>query len=121
MAYAYVWPSTLPQTPQKGFSETGGVLILRTPMDAGPAKMRRRGPKPRTLNLSFLMTTEQVSILENFINNTIRGTARFGFTNPRTYAIEEVRIVPQSEGALYTSTYTAPGYWTVTMQFEVLP
>lgn len=121
MAYSYVWPSTLPQNPQKGFSETGGVLILRTPMDAGPAKMRRRGAKPQTLAVSFVMTTDQVAILDNFIKDTIRGTARFGFKHPRTETMVEVRIVPQSEGALYTNNYAAPGYWSVSMQLEVLP
>ena len=121
MAYSYVWPATLPQNPQKGFSESSGVLIIRTPTDAGPAKMRRRGAKSRMLNLTFMMTTEQVATLESFVQNTIRGVARFGFTNPRTQTVEEVRIVPQSEGVMFTSTYAAPGYWNVALQFEVLP
>ena len=121
MAYTYVWPPSLPQNPQKGFSESSGVLVLRTPMDAGPAKMRRRGAKPRTLGLTFLMTTEQVATLDNFVQNTIKGTARFGFTNPRTQTVEEVRIVPQNDGVMFTSAYAAPGYWNVSLQFEVLP
>lgn len=121
MAYTYVWPTTLPQNPQKGFSESSGVLILRTPMDAGPAKLRRRGAKPRILNLTFIMTSDQVATLENFVKNTIKGTARFGFTNPRTQTTEEVRIVPQNDGIMYTNTYAAPGYWNVSLQLEVLP
>lgn len=121
MAYSYVWPATLPENPQKGFSETGGVLILRTPMDAGPAKMRRRGEKPQVLAVSFIMTTAQVQILDSFIKDTIKGTARFGFKHPRTESIVEVRMVPQNEGSLYTSNYAAPGYWSVSLQLEVLP
>lgn len=121
MAYTYVWPAGLPQNPQKGFSESSGVLVIRTPMDAGPAKMRRRGAKPHVLNLTFLMTSDQVAILDNFVKNTIKGTARFGFTNPRTQVVDEVRIVPQSEGVMYTAAYAAPGYWNVSTQFEILP
>ena len=120
MAYSYVWPVTLPQVPQKGYSESIGVNILRTPMDAGPAKQRRRGNKPSNLNVAFIMTTAQVALLETFCTSTIKGVARFGFTHPRTKVIEEVRIVPQSEGVLYNLSYLAPEYWTVTLQLEVL-
>lgn len=115
------WPPGLPQVPQKGFSETGGVIIIRTPTDKGPAKMRRRGSKPSVLNLSFIMTTEQVSTLETFVETTLGGVRRFNFTHPRTGIQEEFRLVPQSEGDLYNITYLAPDYWTVTAQFELLP
>lgn len=115
------WPATLPQVPQKGFTESGGVLIVRTPTDMGPAKMRRRGSKPQILNLSFLMTTSQVSTLETFVGSTIKGVGRFTFTHPRTGVIKEMRMIPQGEGDLYNLSYIAPGYYTVTSQFEVLP
>jgi len=121
MAYAYIWPPSLPQSPQKGFTETGGVLILRTQMDAGPAKQRRRGQKPQMLQVSFIMTTAQTEVLEEFVKTTLQGTARFGFTHPRLGTIVETRIVPQSAGDLYTFSYLAPGYWTVSLQLEILP
>lgn len=115
------WPTGCPQVPQKGYTETGGVLIIRTPTDMGPAKMRKRGNKPQVLNLSFIMTTAQVSTLETFVNDTIKGVGRFTFTHPRTGLSKEMRLVPQGEGDLYNLSYTAPGYYTVGCQFEVLP
>jgi hypothetical protein len=121
MAYSYIWPASLPQSPQKGFTETGGVLVIRSPMDAGPAKQRRRGSRPQTMQLSFIMSTQQVATLESFVKDTIRGTSRFGFTHPRTQAIVETRIVPQSGGEMYTITYLAPEYWTISLQLEILP
>lgn len=121
MGYTWVWPLGLPQTPQKGYSETGGALILRTPTDSGPAKLRRRGKLASKLTLSFIMTTEQVGILEDFVNNSIKGTSRFGFPHPRTNQIIEARMLPSGEGELYTLQYLAPGYWTVNSIFEVLP
>ena len=122
MAYEYSWAAVgLPVNPQKGFTETGGVLVLRTPTDQGPAKMRYRGIKPQILNLTFLMTTLQVDTLERFVKNTLQGTKRFGFKHPRTQTIKEVRIIPQGGGDYYTITYTAPGYWSIGIQFEVLP
>jgi hypothetical protein len=90
-------------------------------MDAGPAKQRRRGSKPQGLQLSFIMTTAQTQTLQEFIEDTIRGTARFGFTHPRLGTTVEVRIVPQGDGELYTFTYLAPEYWTVSLKLEILP
>jgi len=121
MAYTYLWPVSLPQSPQKNFTETGGALIIRTPMDSGPAKQRRRGKLPSKMTLSFIMTSAQVTTLENFVTNDIKGTARFGFTHPRTGQIVEARMIPQGDGELYTASYIAPGYYTISTTFEILP
>lgn len=123
MSYAYTWPGTLPQRVEKGYTESRGVLIIKTSMDAGPAKMRRRGQKPDMLNVSFLMTTTQITDLETFVNDVLKGVARFGFPHPRltptTYV--ETRLVPQDSGTLYSVDYVAPGYYKVAMQLEILP
>lgn len=121
MAYSYVWPASLPQTPQKGFSEAGGVSVLSTPMDAGIAKRRYRGKSANSMQVTFLMNTTQVATMENFVSNIIKGTARFGFTHPRLKTIVEVRVVPNGNQGLYNIMYAAPDYWTVTLQFEILP
>ena len=117
----YTWPTSLPQVPQRGFSESIGLNILRTPMDMGPAKQRRRSSRPSTMSVSFLMTTLQVSTLETFCFNTIQGTTRFNFRHPRTSSTVEVRIVPQQDGELFKVQYMAPTYWTVTLNLEILP
>lgn len=121
MAYSYIWPVTLPQKPNNNYSETSGVLLLRTTMDAGPAKLRRRGQRPATLQVTFEMSTAQVETLRAFTQDTLKGTARFGFTHPRTNEIVEVRIVPQQDGALFNIGYILPEFWTISMQMEVLP
>src|SRR5574343_16922 len=120
MAVSYYWPASLPQVPQKGYSEDIGVNVQVTPMEQGPAKYRRRGRKPAKLSVSFIMTTAQVATLENFVENTIKGVARFGFTHPRTNAVVETRIIP-SDGVYYKLTYLAPGFYTVSSTFEILP
>ena len=121
MAVSFVWPPTLPQAVRKDFAEDNGALILPTPMDAGPAKLRRRGNRPSQMTLGFYMTTAQVEILETFVLNTLRGTARFGFPHPRTGLQVEARIVPGDEGKLYDVKYSTPGEWLVDMTIEVLP
>jgi len=121
MASIHSWPGSLPQSPQKGYTETGGVLMVRTPQDKGPAKVRKLGNKPQVLSMSFIMTSQQVVTLETFVKNTIGGVSRFNFTHPRTNSSVEVRIVPQGEGDYYTLSYLAPGYYMAQLQFEVLP
>jgi len=123
MAYTYLWPTTgnFPQVPQKGFTESVGVNIIRSQMDSGPAKMRRRSNAPNTMSLSFILTTAQVSTLETWIKNDIKGVARFGFTHPRTQAIIEARLVPSGDSELFQLKYLAPGYWETSFTFEVLP
>jgi hypothetical protein len=121
MAYTFEWPSSLPQHPDAGFTETMGSLILRTPMDGGPAKERKRGNSPGKMTVQYLMTTAQVETLGLFVDETLDSTSRFGWKHPRTLQMVEVRIIPQGGGDLYTVQYRAPGYWTVNLQLETLP
>ena len=120
------WPPTLPTYPQKNFTENIGINLLRTPMDSGPAKMRWRSSRPQQLNVQYLLTTQQVETLETFLVTTLRGVLRFNYPHPRlssgtTYVYKEVRVVPQQNGDLMTLQYAAPGYYTVSLQLEVLP
>lgn len=118
---SYTWPATLPQNVRTEFRETGGALILSSSMDKGPAKRRRRGNLPATLNVGFIMTTAQVATLEGFVSSTIKATARFDFEHPRTGATIEVRIVPQGNGDLYSVSYFSQTEWAVDMTLEVMP
>jgi hypothetical protein len=115
------WPTELPQSPQKDFTETIGVNIIRSAMDAGPAKQRRRSLRPTTMTLSFIMTTQQTIKLEDFVNNTLLGVKRFNFTHPRLGTTVECRLVPQGDGQFFTLQYRAPDYWQTNLQFEILP
>ena len=121
MAVTYIWPTSLPQSPQKGFSESLGVTVLRTPQDAGIAKTRLRGRRPDTLNLTFLLTSEQVNTLDNFIKGSLNVTSRFGFPHPRTATQVEARVVTSNDGDIFICNYLAPGYWTVQLNLEILP
>jgi hypothetical protein len=117
------WPTAngFPQSPQKGFSESIGVNVVRSPMDAGPAKQRRRSRRPSTMDVSFIMTTQHTETLEAFINNDLQGVNRFQFTHPRLYTTIDVRIVPQGEGEFFKLQYLAPGYYQTSLKLEVLP
>jgi hypothetical protein len=121
MAVTYVWPVSLPQAPRREYGEDFGVLTLRTPMDKGPAKMRRIGARPDTMSLSFFMTTAQVAALRTFVASTLKGTARFGFPHPRTGVQVEARFVPQSDNKYFDTSFVSAGRWDVSMVLEILP
>lgn len=122
MAYSYTWPGTLPQQPiTDGYGEAGGVLSARSPMDKGPAKMRKLGAKPARLTVSYWMTSAQVETLRTFVESTIKGTARFGWPHPRTGSTVEALMVPGGEGDYYTLGYIGPDRWQVGIELEVLP
>jgi len=134
MAAGYSWISagwtntgsvTYP-LPQKGYTEEVGAVFIKTPMDSGVSKIRRRGSKPTTLNLSYIMTKDNVDILDSFIAATTQASgtgavSRFDFPHPRTGGLVEARFVPQDSGTIYTCAYLAPDYFTVTLQLEILP
>jgi hypothetical protein len=120
MAYQYVWPPSLPQMPLNNYSENTGVIVIRTSPDAGPAKMRRRGKRPDQMSVQYNMSSAQVETLRAFIQDTLRGTIRFGYTHPRTGAVVEVRVIPQGDGQMFTTSYLLPDYWQVSLQLEVL-
>jgi len=123
------WPGSLPQVPQKGFTESVGINIIRSATDAGPAKQRRRASRPNEMNLSFLMTTAQTQTLETFIKNLptdtpagISGTNRFRFPHPRILNTTiEVRIVPGNGGEFFNLSYVGPGYYNTSLKFEIMP
>lgn len=122
MAASYTWPVTLPQEPLYGsFTEDNGFVYLQTSMDSGVSKIRKRGNRGNMMNMTFMMTTSQVASLKTFTNTTISGVARFYFTHPRTGSTIEVRIVPSSDGALYSVNQAGPGYWNVSLTLQEMP
>lgn len=113
------WPASLPQKPQsQGFRETVPEVIVRTDMDAGPAKVRRRFTAAvRNLQMTMEMSNAQIATFDTFFNDTIKGGAlNFDFPDPRTGTTVDVRIVN-------TPQYRNIGgeYWGVELEIEVLP
>ena len=90
------WPSTLPQSPlAKSLSETTPNDLIRTKMDVGPDKIRRRSTAGiRRFGMSIFMTKAQVQILDDFIQSTLNGgTDTFTWINHRTDAAATLRFI----------------------------
>ena len=113
------WPETLPQSPlAEGFRETPADASLRTMMETGPAKLRRRTTAAAaTLSLGYLMGTAQLAALDGFYAGTLQGgTLAFDFTHPVPVETVSCRFrQPPARAALNG------GYFRVAVELEVLP
>ena len=114
------WPVDLPPlVTTAGFLETYPWGNLRTEMDAGPAKVRRRTTAAaRPIACQIKCTGDQLTDLENFIHADLAdGVLPFTWVHPRTQLAATFRFreppswVPSSGGQT----------WTVTLPLEVLP
>ena len=122
---AVSWPTTLPQhTLQDSFQYNPTSGVIRTDMEAGYPKIRRRFTATVTsYDITMVMTTAQVVIFETFFRDSLKyGTVRVNFPNPLdpNLTLAEFRWV--SEGSPYQimpreSTID----WTVSFRLERLP
>jgi hypothetical protein len=112
------FPSTLPNPLIKGFRDTPPNLTIRTSMDQGPAKVRKRFTAGvRQVSVSFILTETQVATLETFFVTTTNGGADvFTMENPRTDATEDFRF--KSPPTYSQLSYNA---YNVTLELEQMP
>lgn len=113
------WPESLPQEPgADGFQETAPNLVVRTQMDAGPPKVRRRFTAGvRTFAMRFVLSEDQVDTLDAFfIEDCAGGAIPFDWKHPRTNAPASFRFVEPP-------TYTSLGgdCWSANVSVELLP
>jgi hypothetical protein len=113
------WPPSLPDYVLiDGYSESPPANTIRTEMDVGPAKMRRRSTAaPRPFSITQFMNTTQLATFDTFFNTTLNsGSERFDWVHPRTQAAVEFRFVEQPN-------YEAIGgtSWHVSYNLEQMP
>lgn len=113
-----VWPSELPSYPLlRGFSETLPDTLIRTSMDEGPAKVRRRTSAGVTnITCSYLLNTAQLTELMDFYNLfTWGGSLSFTHMHPRGINVTcRFRRPP-------VITMKNSNYFKVDVEFEILP
>lgn len=111
------WPVNLPETLRlEGLQARYKDPVIRTEMDAGPAKARLRYTRPpKYITGSVVLNNEERDTLDYFYRITTRyGTLRFNFANPQTGEIREYRFrSPPDETTL-------DGLWNVALELEEL-
>ena len=99
------------------YQETAPNNVIRTQMEIGPDKVRRRGTSaPTPFSGTMLMTSSQVSNLLTFFDTTLNyGAESFDAVHPRTTVAATVRFTAPPQ----ISPMGAD--WQVAMSFEILP
>jgi hypothetical protein len=114
------WPAGVPADPlAQSVQEAAPELMLRSAMDAGPAKQRRRfTANVRPLRFTVPMTRAQAATFDAWFLATLQGGAlAFDLTHPRTLATVSARFTEPPAYAF------EPGGTTlqVSCSLEVLP
>jgi len=113
------WPASLPQyVDQGGYTETPPAVALRSDMDAGAAKVRRRfTDAPRFFSISVQIDDTQRATLDTFyVTTLVGGTLSFDWVHPITRASAEFRFMsPPTYVALSGLVFRA------TLPLELLP
>jgi len=112
------WPTTLRDLWLKdSFQETPPNNMIRTEMDAGPAKVRRRTTSNvRLFQGKLFLTKTLVATLDTFfVTSTVSGTLTIALNHPRTKVAGTYRFVSEPQYTRYDSG------WVATIQLELLP
>jgi hypothetical protein len=114
------WPSTLPQVPLvRDYSEQSPDLTIRSTVDTGPAKVRRRATSGVTvLTCTFRLSLSQRDTLDSFWKTTLKGgSIAFTWNHPITSSSITCRIV---NPPTYTPLVRG-SFWNTTLKIEILP
>lgn len=114
-----LWPSSLQQlVEQSSFGLDTGESVIRSQMDIGPAKIRRRFTKQiDNLNVSIQVTSTQYTTLVDFYRVDLNGGVnQFVFNHPITGSPVYIRFVAAPKfKSLGGSQFEASMAW------EILP
>lgn len=114
------WPVSLPQKSQTdGYRESPVSSVLRTSVDVGAPKQRRRySASVKTLAISILVTTDQIDTFEDFVRDDLQGgSLEFDWIHPRTEDPISARII---NGDYSISNAGGPNYF-INFSIEILP
>ncbi len=92
---AETWPSSLQQTLNAArFTYNFGETVLRSDLDVGPAKVRRRFTRPvDKVSAQIYLDYSDWSTFYTFFNTTLAGGSKtFNFTHPITNTLAEFRM-----------------------------
>lgn len=119
---AAIWPTSLPQAPElSSFTDKLPNNLIRSEMDTGDAKVRRRGQsKAWTASATYHLTNEQTTTLRTFAMDVIAGGALcFDWPHP-TRGVVRARL-QASNDSLFESSQVAPDLTKVTLSVEYWP
>ncbi len=119
-----VWPAGLPQAPQlRELRESLPRLVVRSGMDVGPDKVRRRlTAGVRLVSIELKLTRTQCALLDEFFVETCLGGAEpFDWKNHRTGADATYRFLEPPVLIPLAPRQSGTEYWVARFELEMLP
>lgn len=108
------YPSELPAPFRNNYSETMPSTVIRSSMDMGQDKVRRKISRAvKTISTTFRMTREQRDIFEDFYNNTLDGGVRFF-----NWRGKVVRFMSDSDLGTWKRLDNAGKFWEISVVME---
>ena len=124
MSTAINWPSTLPQSfQQSSYSESPQSGLIRTNMDSGPPKVRRRFTAlVTTYKGSMILTNTQVATFKSFFTSTIKyGSLSFNFPDP-TNLLSTIEVLLKANDPPYNLVPDGETLdWMISFELESVP
>ena len=117
------WPAALPDRQFLGLQYIPQPTTIRTEMDVGPAKVRRRATAaPIQVPVPFRYTGAQFKALIDFYAVTLLGgTQTFDWRDPANGNIVTFRFLDRPRGTLQTPGDTDDRQWAGDLLLEILP
>lgn len=113
------WPAEMPTVRPGGYQEQPQSQILRSDMETGPPKTRRRftaGIRPVTAQ--YVVDDAQLQTFEVFFENEIAaGALSFAWTHPRTENQVSAKIVPPYQ----VEPVNGGLWWLLSLTIEIQP
>lgn len=108
------YPSGFPIMRLEGMQTERISSVVRTEMDAGPAKARQRYTvSSKYFSGSVILTSDQRTAFEYWYKNTLgNGVLRFNMTDPQTLDTNEFRFAEDY------GEESVEGLWKITMKLE---
>lgn len=112
------WPPTLPLPTTENYSIRPGEAILRTEMEAGPARQRRRFTQvPSRITVRWLMTDKQFSLFEGWYKHKAKEGGEWFYVDVKVglgLLPAEARFTRQFDAQLFRRVK-----WEITSELEI--
>ncbi len=118
-----IWPLVLPQAPQRnGWKDSAPNDLIRTDMDTGSAKVRRRGGDGQwKCTAMYVLTSAQRDVLRAFAYDTIKsGALCFDWPHP-TRGMVRAEIIGGTDSLYDESLWGNTNAWQVTLSLGYWP
>lgn len=117
------WPLSLPEYFNIGVREERQEGFIRSSMDIGPSKQRKRFTATSKMYTgTMLLTGTQRATFETFYSTTINeGADAFDWSDPIDFTTQEFRFVEPPTFTALTGGSSGPTLWRLNMKVERLP